>query len=60
MSGLDMELQSRSSREGFLTVGIIAHEAVDILVAALVMLQVLFQLEGLSTVFVGTLKNSVW
>lgn len=47
-----MEFESGSSGEGFLAVGVIADEAVDVLVAAFVVLKVLLKLEGLAAVFV--------
>jgi hypothetical protein len=42
-----------------LTVSIVADEAVDVLVTAFMMFEVLFELEGLAAVFIGALKNSV-
>jgi hypothetical protein len=45
-----MELEAGSTGERFLAVGVIAHEAVNVLVTAFMVLKVLFKLEGLATV----------
>ena len=45
-----MKFEARSTGEGLLAVGVVAHEAVDVLVTAFMMLKVLLKLEGLAAV----------
>lgn len=47
MGRLDMKLKPRSSAERFLTVCDVAYISVDVLVGSLMMLEMLFKLEGL-------------
>lgn len=56
---LDMEVQPRRSREGLLAALDAAHESVHVEVAALMVLQVLFEFEGLPALWVLALENSV-
>jgi hypothetical protein len=55
-----MQFQTRSSGEGFRAVLVVAHESVNVLMTAFVVLEMLFKLEGLSTIFILTLEDSVW